>query len=112
MDACQLDTLKKKQKVAEYLFLSCSGLKINTGLGKLVPKAWEIYRTKFFLTPKEFTLSKMRKAAQSKFEDALRGGDKALFAKAFNSGIGHTLVSVLNSKFCLMQFIIFREHVG
>lgn len=41
------------------------------------------------LEEKTFTLTRMRKAAQTKFEEQIRGGAKAVLAKAFNAGIGH-----------------------
>ena len=84
------ETSKKKSNLSDYLFLYSTGKKINSFVGKLVDIAWNRHRVKFCLEPKQFTLSRMRKAAQSKFEDEMRGGDKSVIRKAFNSGIGHT----------------------
>ena len=80
---------KKEEDPREYLFLSHRGCKVNNLLGKFSEEAWNFYRRKFCLQPKTFSFTKIRKAAQSKFEDEIRKGESAAFRSVFNTGIGH-----------------------
>ena len=81
-------TSKGKKIDEKYLFLTANGVKINKCIGTLVEKAWLHHRKKFSLTEKKFTLTRVRKAAQTKFEDELRRSDSTV-RNVFNDGIGH-----------------------
>ena len=88
-----LKALKKLKKMEEndYIFFTANGIKVNRFVGKISEAAWNSYRKKFCLEPKAFSLTRIRKAAQSKFEDELRqtAEEGKKIRGIFNRGIGH-----------------------
>ena len=80
---------KVLENIGEYLFLTHKGSKINSLLSTLVDEGWKGHRKKFNLPDKEFSLTRIRKAAQSKFEDELRDENRNSLRNVFNNGIGH-----------------------
>lgn len=91
LEALKKKILKKPQleKITKYLFLTFNGSKINDQIGKFAELAWNHHRKKFNLSEKKFTLTRIRKAAQSKFEAEVLNSGTSLFRKMFNTGIGH-----------------------
>ena len=78
-------------KNSAYLFLSTSGKNISTMIGSYASDGFEHYRKRFCLEEKEFSMTRIRKAAQTAFAKELlnRRGDSDNEERIFNQGIGH-----------------------
>ena len=86
---------KKTEKILSYIFLSSTGKKVNDFLGKIADVAWTRHQVRFSLPEKKFTMTRIRKAAQTKFEEVMRNKDTEGLRKMFNRGIGHQYVFIV-----------------